>query len=162
MAYFYDRKHGTKETQPFVPGEQVRVRTDTEKSWQTTGTITKQVAPRSFLVSTGQGTYRRTARHIMTDKSAGQPISNAPPTQPPPPQSDDDASNANTETRNVTSAAPPEEPTTTNNVVSQRVMNENTTTPVTNNSQFPTTRSGRTVKPVSKLNLEIQRIDEKG
>ena len=61
MAYFDDQKHGTKETQPFVPGEQVRVRTDTEKSWQTTGTVTKQVAPRSFLVSTGQGTYRRTA-----------------------------------------------------------------------------------------------------
>ena len=51
LAYFYERKHGTRETQPFVPGEQVRrVRTDTEKSWQTTGTVTKQVAPRSYSV----------------------------------------------------------------------------------------------------------------
>ena len=151
MAYFYDRKHGTKKTQPFVPGEQVRIRTDNEKSWQTAGTVTRQVAPRSYIVSTDQGTYRRTAKHIMSDKSAKQSISNTSPTQSAPPQNDS-TSQTDAETRSVIDTAPP--------VATEK--SENTVTPVNpiaNNPEFPTTRSGRAVKPVNKMNLEIQRIN---
>ena len=151
MAYFHDRKHGVRETQPFVPGEQVRVRTDNEKSWQTTGTVTEQVAPRSYIVSTDQGTYRRTAKHIMTDKSAKQTC--ASPTKPPPPEIVPPQTTA--KPPSVTNPVPPEAP-----VSSPSVANGNPAVPLVRNSEF-TTRCGRTVKPVKKLNLEVRRVNRK-
>ena len=88
----------------------------------------------------------------MSDKSAKQPISNTSPIQPPPPQ-DNIPSQKNTETPSVTSAVSPEAPAKANNVNSQSVTNGNPVVPVVRNSELPTTRSGRTVKPVNKMNI---------
>ena len=130
MAYFHDRKHGVRETQPLIPGEPVRVRVDNEKSWQTSGTITEQVAPRSYVVTTDQGVYRRNAKHIMPDKSAEQ-TSAASPANPP------------------LESVPMQIPA--NSIVTNVAVSDQ-------NSAY-TTRSGRAVKPVTKLNLEIRCAD---
>ena len=110
-------KMGLKETQPLAPGETVRVRTDNEKSWCTVGTVTDQVAPRSYNVATDQGTYRRNAKHIMPDKGI--------------------------EKANITSEAKINVP-----------VNLPDKTPTIQRSGY-TTRSGREVKPVEKLTLEM-------
>ena len=133
MAFFYDRKNGVKETQPLIPGEAVRVRTDNEKSWSTTGTITEQVAPRSYNVSTSQGTYRRTTQHLMSDKSAEQTNSMLL---------------SGTE-RNVP----------TNSVTVNNGATENAIANAHSQDSGYITRSGRTVKPVNKLTLEMNCLD---
>ena len=130
MAYFYDRKNGAKENQPLIPGEPVRVRTDNMKNWSTTGTITEHVAPRSYNVTTDQGTYRRNANHVMPDKSAMQTSTTPPP------------------------EAEATVPTTVVN------LSDSTTVKPSDQSSGYTTRSGRAVKPINRLTLEMQCVKD--
>ena len=116
MAFFYDRKNGVKESQPLAPGEPVRIRLDHEKSWSTKGNVVEQTAPRSYNVSTDNGGYRRSAKHLVLDKSAEQ----------------------------ASSTVAPELPTTTTS---------NLSVGTNGNDSGYTTRSGRVVKPASKMNL---------
>ena len=85
----------------------------------------------------------------MSDKSAKQAY-NMSSTHPPPLQ-EYIPPQTNAEPLNVTNAQPPEAHAKTDNVNS----------PVVRNPEFPTTRSGCTVKPVNKLNLEIQHVNRK-
>jgi hypothetical protein len=74
MAYFYNRRNGTKLSRPPEPGESVRIRTDKENDWSIKGTIKEKVAPRSFTVVTDDGAeYRRNEGHIMPDSSTQRP-----------------------------------------------------------------------------------------
>ena len=110
-------------------GEAARVRTDNEKSWSTTGSITEQVAPRSYNVSTSQGTYRCTTQHLMSNKSAEQ--TNSMPL-------------AGTE-RN----AP------TNSAIVNNSATENAIASAHSQDSGYIIRSGSTVKPINKLTLEM-------
>ena len=131
MSYYFDRRNGLRNTQSFTRGETVRVGNDNEKSWSTTGTVTQQVAPRSYIVSTDQGSYRRNAKHVMLDKGIEKPCSSI-------------VDNETSEARD--SNVPSAYVNLSTNVGRSEQPNHST-------GYVTKTRSGRLVKPVNKLTL---------
>ena len=61
----FNRRHGTKDLPPLRAGDTVRLKFDNEKHWTKTGTVLEpHISPRSFLVSSGEGVYRRNRKHL--------------------------------------------------------------------------------------------------
>ena len=56
----FNSRHGAKESSSLSPGDLVWI-TDRE----TTGSVSKEVAPRSFIVETPDGSFRRNRRHLV-------------------------------------------------------------------------------------------------
>ena len=50
---------------PLQPGDTVRLRTPDQKHWGGYGKILEKCGPRSYLIDTGNGVYRRNRRHIL-------------------------------------------------------------------------------------------------
>ncbi|XP_062584093.1 uncharacterized protein K02A2.6-like [Saccostrea cucullata] len=64
--YHYDNRYGVRKLHPLGPGDQVRIKTDKEKQWTDSGTITStNYKIRSYLVETDHGILRRNRRHLQ-------------------------------------------------------------------------------------------------
>ena len=62
----HDRRHGVKELAPLKTGDTVRIKTDGEKLWLKKGVVKESYdSPRSFIVDTSGGVYRRNRRHLL-------------------------------------------------------------------------------------------------
>ena len=57
----FDERHGTRELSLLLPGDTVWV-TDRQSS----ATVTEKIAPRSYAVDMGDGTFRRNRRYLLT------------------------------------------------------------------------------------------------
>ena len=63
---YYDKHNGARDLPVLNPGDQVRIKTDQEKMWNTTGTVIRNDStPRSYAVETDQGILRRNRRHLQ-------------------------------------------------------------------------------------------------
>lgn len=61
----FDRRHGVKDLPTLRPGDPVRIKLDNEKIWSKTGqVIDSHTSPRSFMIDTGDGVYRRNRKHL--------------------------------------------------------------------------------------------------
>jgi len=126
MAHYYNTHHGAKPLADLHPGDRVRIRTDGERTWERGGTIESQASYRSYNVAgDNESVYRRNRVHIRPEHNAHTP-----------PKADN----------NVTAPTVIETPTDRDNAESDMRSTSNTRAPIT-------TRYGRIVKPVSKLNL---------
>ncbi|MCG8045736.1 MAG: RNase H-like domain-containing protein, partial [Candidatus Thiodiazotropha endolucinida] len=69
---FFDRRNTVRPLNNFQPGETVRMKLDSDKTWATQG-IVKEAIPnaRSYVVETPTGTFRRNRRHL---KSVQTPV----------------------------------------------------------------------------------------
>lgn len=125
-AYYYDRHHGAAKLPELVTGQQVLVRTGLDKSWSTPATVVEPAdTPRSSIVMTDSGSiYRRNRRHL-------QLVPDTPPSvvEPPSPQ-----------------GIPVGEPGGEKGIN----PNDHSFAP---DPAYGTTKSGRAVKPVNRLNL---------
>ena len=126
--FYYDKRHGVKPLQPLKPGNSVRVKLDDQKLWSKRGVISEQLPePRSYIVHTNSGDYRRNRRHL---RDAPAQI-NVEHTDPPEPQQDP----GDTDASSTTVLSNPG--TITNN----------------QNDNVARSRFGRTIKPVQRLDL---------
>ena len=57
----FDERHGTREVSPLHHGDTVWI-----PDRQSSATVTEETAPRSYTVDTGDGTFRRNRRHLLT------------------------------------------------------------------------------------------------
>lgn len=174
MAYFHDRRHGSKSEAAFNVGDRVRVKTDRETEWVPATVTSKTQYPRSYIVQTPNGrTLRRNTKHLTrsrawTNTTTREPISN-----------DRDAlfrdfldrrmktfntrsmeNSSNTVNRDEHLPVNDSATTNSDNAVSNTENNIQTRThhhvpPAATNEPATavTTRSGRTVRAPSKLNL---------
>lgn len=69
--FYYNRRHGANTSlSQLQPGDDVRVRVPGEKTWTTTGRILSQHdTPRSYMVQTNDGIYRRNRLHLMSSQA---------------------------------------------------------------------------------------------
>lgn len=117
-AFFFNRRHGVRPLTPLTPGQDVQFRHDKSLVW-TPGVVKEiQPEPRSYLVDTGNGVYRRNRQHIRLSVT-GQ---------------------GGHQNNNTSSVQQP-----------SSVVQEPTISVVPDSAT--TTRSGRVVKPVQKLDL---------
>ena len=66
-AKYYNKRHGVTYHPPLNPGDSVRIKTDNNKGWDTTGMIVgTHNTPRSYIVQSGTSTYRRNRKHLLT------------------------------------------------------------------------------------------------
>lgn len=64
--FYFDRRHSASALPLLSPGNQVRIKTDKQKAWNQSGTVTSSDADRrSYLVSTPEGDYVRNRRHLQ-------------------------------------------------------------------------------------------------
>ena len=63
----FDRRHGAQPLPELQPGTPVLVKTDSEKKWNTRGTVIGPAdeSGRSYLINTPQGEVRRNRKHIQ-------------------------------------------------------------------------------------------------
>ena len=64
-ARSFNKRHGATELTPLEPGDQVRVKLDSEKSWSQPATVQSQETPRSYTIQAGDGRYRRNRRQLQ-------------------------------------------------------------------------------------------------
>lgn len=63
---YYDKGHGASPLTELQPGDSVRIKTDKDKVWSSTGTVQCNLGDRSYLVNTPQGnTFRRNRRFLQ-------------------------------------------------------------------------------------------------
>ncbi|ELU06798.1 hypothetical protein CAPTEDRAFT_194439 [Capitella teleta] len=75
-ADHYNRRHGVRELAPLDPGTQVRLQKNPGDKWGTKGTVVEtHETPRSYIIDTDNGRYRRNRQHIRSSPQS-------PPTQP--------------------------------------------------------------------------------
>ncbi|XP_064641976.1 uncharacterized protein K02A2.6-like [Lineus longissimus] len=132
---YYNRKHGVRPLPNIAPGNVVRVKTDQEKSWKTSATVIDKhpSTPRSFIVQTDSGsTLRRNRRHLQSVSVPNPGVPSSP-------------------CRNW-SEVPPSSPCR-NSLTMTPVAENNPSAPVPPAGRVISTRAGRVVKPVQKLNL---------
>ena len=82
--HYYNARHGVRSLPDLQPGDVVKLKTDQEKSWATKGIVTATAeSPRSYIVQSESGVYRRNRRHLQTtaDTEPSLPIP-APTTAP--------------------------------------------------------------------------------
>ena len=128
----YNKSHGVRDSEPFVPDQPVRFKTDKEKKWEKATVTQVHDKPRSYVVTTPDGrSFRRNAKHILPSSSLG-PGAIAPdvPDDVPVP----------------TEAIQPTPPTS---VTTSGEASKQTFSP----AQQKTTRSGRIIKPPKRLDL---------
>ena len=61
----YDRRNGARHMKTLEPGDIVRIRTPDQKQWGEYGKVLKRCGPRSYVIDTGNGKYRRNRKHIL-------------------------------------------------------------------------------------------------
>ena len=72
-CYYYNRHHGARSLPVLQPRDAVRVKLDGEKEWRQTGFVTTpHDTPRSYVVQTPDGRYRRNHKHLPVLPSAGE------------------------------------------------------------------------------------------
>ena len=77
----FNRRHGVRPLQELRPGDHVLVKTDTDKTWSTPGTVTSEHgAPRSYIVQTPGGDFRRNRRHLqlVPEQQGAPPVMDIP------------------------------------------------------------------------------------
>ena len=80
-SFYYNRQHGARPLIKLRPGDSVRVKLDGEKTWGQSGTVKSQYdTPRSYIVETPGGTYRRNRKHLQVVPSTG--AKEPPPVEP--------------------------------------------------------------------------------
>ena len=63
--YFFDKRHGVNNLPPLERGDQVKIKIDEEKEWNTSATVvSNDLHDRSYIVQTPNGTLRRNRRHL--------------------------------------------------------------------------------------------------
>ena len=73
-TYQYDRRHGARDLPELRPHDPVRIKLDHEKSWTNKGVVVQQDGtPRSYIVDTGNGVYRRNRKHLLSTPNAAAP-----------------------------------------------------------------------------------------
>ncbi|KAK7103074.1 hypothetical protein V1264_021199 [Littorina saxatilis] len=60
----FDRRHGVRPLDTLLPGDIAMQKLDGEKSWRSPTVVQQQVAPRSYVVKSSRGTFRRNRRHL--------------------------------------------------------------------------------------------------
>lgn len=60
----YDRHHGARKLPRLQPGDPVLQKLDHEKKWGNPAVIVKEFAPRSYIIKTPAGKFRRNRRHL--------------------------------------------------------------------------------------------------
>ena len=60
----FDRRHGVRSLKELQPGDVVLQKLDNQKSWGDPAVVREQCAPRSYLVQTPKGNFRRNRRHL--------------------------------------------------------------------------------------------------
>ena len=173
MKYFHDRRYDCKSTTPFTVGQQVRIRTQRDKQWEP-GTIVSYTGyPRSYMVTThdGRSTYRRNSKHIRPSysviKSRSDTKNNRAAlfrefidrrmrnTASAPKEQEQTVTNTNTGRQSAV-------PDKTKDIVIRRSVRlakraQTETIPAdqnrTDGASNRMTRSGRTIKPIHKMNL---------
>lgn len=94
-SYYYNRQHGVRPLSKLQPGNTVRIKLDGEKTWRQAGVVKSLYdTPRSYIIETPDGTYRRNRRHLQVVPSARETFQGEPspveptlvePLPPPPP-----------------------------------------------------------------------------
>lgn len=85
VKQYYDIKFGARKLHPLGPGDHVRIRTDKEKLWGDSGTITSaNYETRSYMVETDHGLLRRNRRHLQHTgyPNVNEPQSRSEPSTP--------------------------------------------------------------------------------
>ena len=67
---YHDLHKGARKLSKLHPGDTVRIRTGDEKIWGEPATVVKKIGPRSYLIDTGNGIYRRNRRHLQVIPSS--------------------------------------------------------------------------------------------
>ena len=63
--YFFDKRHGVNKLSPLERGDQVKIKIDEEKEWNTSATVvSNDLRDRSYIVQIPNGTLRRHRRHL--------------------------------------------------------------------------------------------------
>lgn len=80
-AKFYDRRHSAAPLRPLKVGDEVRVKTDVDKNWNTTGivkTVPTESNPRSYEILAKGRILKRNRKHLKTDTAVPSldPITN--------------------------------------------------------------------------------------
>jgi transposase InsO family protein len=60
----FDKRHGARPLDTLRPGDIVMQKLDGEKKWGSPAIVQQQVAPRSYVVETPRGKFRRNRRHL--------------------------------------------------------------------------------------------------
>lgn len=64
--FYFDRRYNTSSLPTLSPGDPIRIKTDKQKTWKQSGTVTNADADRrSYVVSTPDGDYVRNRRHLQ-------------------------------------------------------------------------------------------------
>lgn len=75
QAKFYNRRHGVRALAPLKPGDPVTIKIDSQKQWNDQGTIKSLAStPRSYMIDTPKGEFRRNRRHLSYRKWS-EPVS---------------------------------------------------------------------------------------
>ena len=77
----FDERHGTRELSPLHEGDTVWI-----PDRHSSATVTEETAPRSYIVDTGDGTFRRNRRHLLNSPQSDNP-------DQPDPHTNDDSQN---------------------------------------------------------------------
>ncbi|MGH0127348.1 UNVERIFIED_CONTAM: hypothetical protein FKN15_039378 [Acipenser sinensis] len=136
---YYNRKHSTRPLPQLSIGDRVRVKTDGEREWKTTGIVRGRcTTPRSYIVQTERGdTPRRNRRHIqLVNKERECSPTIEEHAIPEEIQSSSSLSPRRAETAQESNSRK-------DTLDSPRPVPE----------EFVTTRSGRIVKPVQRLDI---------
>ena len=82
--HYYNARHGVRSLPDLQPGDVVKLKTDQEKSWATKGIVTATAeSPRSYIVQSESGVYRRNRRHLQTTADTEQSLPIPAPTTAP-------------------------------------------------------------------------------
>lgn len=130
----FNTRHGARPLAPLHPGDAVRIKLDSDKTWEKSGVVMqKSSTPRSFIVATPGGTFRRNRRHIQLTPTAIRPeMSHIP---------DDVEINV----------SPGSAPTRAQPVTSEEHSSLDQAVPAATAAQPVTTRYGRPVRPPARF-----------
>ncbi|XP_025116120.1 uncharacterized protein K02A2.6-like [Pomacea canaliculata] len=65
----FDKRHGARPLDELLPGDTVLQKLDGEKQWGRPAVILQQCAPRSYIVQTPRGSFRRNRRHLRRSRN---------------------------------------------------------------------------------------------
>lgn len=64
--FYFDRRHNASTLPTLSPGDPIRIKTDKQKTWKQSGTVTSaDTDRRSYVFSTPDGDYVRNRRHLQ-------------------------------------------------------------------------------------------------
>ena len=153
----YDRRHGVVPLTPLRNGDPVLIRTDTDRSWGTEGTVVAaDPQNRSYLVNTPAGVLRRNRRHLqgLPRPTSSQTQSSPPLVRASPPARAESPARATTPTSASTPVRARQPPSTRTPALTSPLMSASSpsSAPQRNDIQ-PCTDSGPpnpTVPPIGR------------